>query len=255
MVDFTDAVAYQELRSQFSANVSHELRTPLTGLGGPDRGAGRRGHGSGPTPLCRIARASEIQRLVALISDVLFLSELEATGDTGPRRGPTPHVAIDNAVEALGDVAAEHGVRWRSRPTGPSALPLTERWRRRGAEPGRERGQVRRLGVRHDRVRAAVSDDGRWVEIACSRQRTRGSPSGICRTSSSASTARTRRAPSVSAVPGLGLSIVKHIAERFGGTAEASSRQGFGTTVTSACRCRRRRQPPAAGEPAPGRFS
>jgi signal transduction histidine kinase len=31
---------------------------------------------------------------------------------------------------------------------------------------------------------------------------------------------------------GLGMSIVKHIAERFGGTAEAASREGFGTTVT-----------------------
>jgi signal transduction histidine kinase len=31
---------------------------------------------------------------------------------------------------------------------------------------------------------------------------------------------------------GLGMSIVKHIAERFGGTAEATSREGFGTTVT-----------------------
>ena len=34
LTDASEAVAYQELRSQFVANVSHELRTPLTGLRG-----------------------------------------------------------------------------------------------------------------------------------------------------------------------------------------------------------------------------
>jgi two-component system sensor histidine kinase SenX3 len=31
---------------------------------------------------------------------------------------------------------------------------------------------------------------------------------------------------------GLGLSLVKHIGERFGGSASATSREGYGTTIT-----------------------
>ena len=79
LADASEAVAYQELRSQFVANVSHELRTPLTGLRGLLEALGDPAMDAG-TRRDFVARASgETQRLEALISDILFLSELEAT--------------------------------------------------------------------------------------------------------------------------------------------------------------------------------
>ncbi len=126
MTDFTDAVAYQELRSQFSANVSHELRTPLTGLAGLVEALGD--PDIDPVTHARFVEraSSEIQRLVALISDVLFLSELEATQDIAPLGNCDLRAAIANAVDALGDVAAEHDVTISVDAERPAFVPLTE---------------------------------------------------------------------------------------------------------------------------------
>ena len=89
LTDTSEAVDYQELRSQFVANVSHELRTPLTGL----RGLLEALDDPEMDPVTRrdfVARASsETQRLEALIGDILFLSELEATSGA-PSDGARP---------------------------------------------------------------------------------------------------------------------------------------------------------------------
>ena len=231
LVDFTDAVAYQELRSQFSANVSHELRTPLTGLAGLVEALGD--VDIDPETHARFVdrAASEIQRLVALITDVLFLSELEATNWDEPAARTDARVAIDNAVEALGDVAVEHGVAVVVETDGPVWMPLTERMATTVIQNLVENavkyggpGSVTTVG-------AHTVDNGRWAEIVCSDTGP-GIPerhlAHIFERFYRADASRSKRLGGT----GLGLSIVKHIAERFGGGAEASSREGFGTTVT-----------------------
>ncbi len=230
MTDLTDAVAYQELRSQFSANVSHELRTPLTGLAGliealgdPDIDA--------VTHARFVDRASaEIQRLVALISDVLFLSELEANQDIGPLGNCDLRVAIGNAADALRDVAAEHDVSITVDRGTPAFVPLTERMATTVVQNLVENAVKYGGAGSETRVRATVSDDGHWVELACSDSGP-GIPERhlphIFERFYRADASRSKRLGGT----GLGLSIVKHIAERAGGSVEASSRQGFGTTV------------------------
>ena len=231
LVDFTDAVAYQELRSQFSANVSHELRTPLTGLAGLVEALGD--VDIDPETHARFVdrAASEIQRLVALITDVLFLSELEATEWDGPTARTDARVAIDNAVEALGDVAAEHGVTVVAETDGPVWTPLTERMATTVVQNLVENAVKYGGPGSVTTVRARTVDDGRWAEIACSDNGP-GIPERhlphIFERFYRADASRSKRLGGT----GLGLSIVKHIAERFGGVAEASSREGFGTTVT-----------------------
>jgi two-component system, OmpR family, phosphate regulon sensor histidine kinase PhoR len=230
MTDFTDAVAYQELRSQFSANVSHELRTPLTGLAGLIEALG-------DPEIDRVTHArfvdrasSEIQRLVALITDVLFLSELEATQEVGPSGRSDLRVAIASAVEALRDVAAEHDVSITVDADDAAWAPLTERMATIVVQNLVENAVKYGGPGSQTHVRASVTDDGDWVQLSC-----RDTGPGIAERHLPhiferfyrADASRSKRLGGT----GLGLSIVKHIAERSGGTAEARSREGFGTTV------------------------
>jgi len=221
-------VAYQELRSQFVANVSHKLRTPLTGLRGllealedPEMDPA--------TQASFVARARrETERLEALIADILFLSELEATVGLPSEERSDLSAAARAAAEALAAAALDQGVEVEVDAPTPAWAPVTERMARtvvvnllenavryagRGA---RARASVCREG---DRVVVEVADDGAGIAE-------RDLPH-IFERFYRADPSRSKRLGGT----GLGLSIVKHIAERFGGEASATSREGFGTTV------------------------
>ncbi|MDA3005151.1 MAG: ATP-binding protein, partial [Actinomycetota bacterium] len=228
LADATQAVAYQDLRSQFVANVSHELRTPLTGLRGmlealedpelpPDMRADF------------VSRSRfETERLEALVDDILFLSELEAAqgAPSGERSdmGAIAHVVADE----LEGEAAEQSVRLHVEAADGMWTTLTDRMAHtvvrnlaenavRYAGPGAMATlRVRRAG---SDVEVEVQDDGLGIpekDVPHVFERFyRADPS------------RSRRLGG----NGLGLSIVKHIAERMGGSASITSREGFGTIV------------------------
>lgn len=230
MTDFTDAVAYQELRSQFSANVSHELRTPLTGLAGLIEALGD--PGMDPETHARFVdrAANEIQRLVALISDVLFLSELEATQGLAPLTRSDLRLSIANAIEVLGDVAMEHNVAIRVHAEQEVWTPLTERMSVTVVQNLVENA-IKYGGPGAEAIiEARVTPDQSWVELTC-RDTGPGIPERhlphIFERFYRADASRSKRLGGT----GLGLSIVKHIAERFGGEVRANSREGFGTTI------------------------
>jgi two-component system, OmpR family, phosphate regulon sensor histidine kinase PhoR len=229
LTDQSEAVAYQELRSQFVANVSHELRTPLTGL----RGLLEALDDPGMDPDTRrdfVGRAaSETQRLEALITDILFLSELETTPGLPSSSRSDLAQAAGMTVADLRDVAKEHGVRLQLDAGPPAWTPLTDRMAAtvvrnlvenavKYAGPGATASTtVARDG---DTVTLTVADDGAGIPE-------RHLPH-VFERFYRADPSRSKRLGGT----GLGLSIVKHIAERFGGRAVASSREGFGTTVT-----------------------
>jgi two-component system phosphate regulon sensor histidine kinase PhoR len=228
LTDQSEAVAYQELRSQFVANVSHELRTPLTGL----RGLLEALDDPQMDPETRrdfVSRASsETQRLEALIKDILFLSELETTpGLPSSSRSDLAQAAAATVAD-LQRVAEEHGVRLELDAGEAAWTPLTDRMAAtvvrnlvenavKYAGPGATAATtVRRDG---EVVTLTVADDGAGIPE-------RHLPH-VFERFYRADPSRSKRLGGT----GLGLSIVKHIAERFGGRAEASSREGFGTTV------------------------
>jgi len=228
LADTSEAMAYQELRSQFVANVSHELRTPLTGLRGmlealedPEMPPAMR------EDFVRRSRL-EAERLEALITDILFLSELEAA--QGGLSGERSDIGAVAPV-VVGDLAGEAGEQGVSLSAdAPEGLwtPLTDRMAHmvvrnllenavRYAGPGAI-AVVRARRVA-DCVEVEVVDDGLGIpekDVPHIFERFyRADPS------------RSRRLGGT----GLGLSIVKHIAERLGGEASITSREGFGTTV------------------------
>ena len=236
--DATQAVAYQDLRSQFVSNVSHELRTPLTGLRGmlealedPEMPAGMR------DDFVRRSRL-ETERLEALIDDILFLSELEAAqGIPSGERSDMGAVAREVAAELEGE-AGEQGVTVALDVSGGAVTALTDRMAHtvvrnllenavRYAGPGAT--ATLRVHPAGREVLVEVQDDGLGIpekDVPHVFERFyRADPS------------RSRRLGGT----GLGLSIVKHIAERLGGSASITSREGFGTIVSVRI--------PAAGTP------
>jgi signal transduction histidine kinase len=241
--DLSEAVAYQELRSQFVANVSHELRTPLTGLGALLEALEDPGMDV-DTQTRFVSRARrETERLEALITDILFLSELEATqGIPSGERADLRQAALA-AAEALAEAAADHGVTLAVEAPRPVWAPLTDRMARtvvgnllENAVKYAGPGARATVGVRAEGPDAIieVADDGAGIPE-------RHLPH-VFERFYRADPSRSKRLGGT----GLGLSIVKHIAERFGGTAEATSREGFGTTVRVAVPLA-----PPAGVPAP----
>ena len=130
LTDASEAVDYQELRSQFVANVSHELRTPLTGL----RGLLEALDDPEMDPVTRrdfVARASsETQRLEALISDILFLSELEATSAGPSVRALDLAEAAEISAHELAELVDEHSVALSLDVDGAGlGAPQRDAWR------------------------------------------------------------------------------------------------------------------------------
>jgi signal transduction histidine kinase len=229
LTDASEAVAYQELRSQFVANVSHELRTPLTGLRALLEALDDPGMDA-TTRRDFVARAArETQRLEALISDILFLSELEATQGLPSTATSDLTQAVAATAEELGQMAGEHGVRLEVELAGAAWTPLTDRMARTVVRNLMENA-IKYAG-HGATARTSVRDAGATVELSVADDGA-GIPEmhlpHVFERFYRADPSRSKRLGGT----GLGLSIVKHIAERFGGRAAASSREGFGTTVT-----------------------
>jgi len=229
LADASEQVAYQELRSQFVANVSHELRTPLTGLRALLEALDDPAMDP-PTRRDFVARAArETQRLEALISDILFLSELESTQGLPSTATSDLSQAVAATAEELGPMAQEHGVRLEVELAGAAWAPLTERMSRTVVRNLMENA-IKYAG-HGATARTSVRDAGATVELSVADDGA-GIPEKhlphVFERFYRADPSRSKRLGGT----GLGLSIVKHIAERFGGHASASSREGFGTTVT-----------------------
>jgi two-component system phosphate regulon sensor histidine kinase PhoR len=229
LADTTEEVEYQELRSQFVANVSHELRTPLAGLRGMLEGL--EDVEMPPETRARFAGRArhEAERLEALITDILFLSELEAMHDVPSGAVSDLSLATRAAADDLSDQAAERGVIVQIEALNPAWTALTDRMARIVASNLLENavrysgsGSTVSATVRDEngRVILGVTDDGAGIPEKhlphIFERFYRADPS---------------RSKELGGT-GLGLSIVKHIVDRFGGTVEARSREGFGTTIT-----------------------
>ena len=264
MVDRLEASA--EAQRRFVADASHELRTPLAALGGMtemlllgvDQGD------SAAVDRVLTAMNREIGRLGRLAGDLLLLSQLEDREGRLPLSlAEVPIADVENEVVAeLGGVLAGRHVSVSTAPAGLVVTGDRDRLKQvllnlvdnaaRHTEPGgsivisaareeggagfgdaRDVGSAGLFGTGGAReaasspgayttgsVRLSVTDDGTGLAA--------GDVTRIFDRFYRADQARVRAGGA-----GLGLSIVRAIAEAHGGSVEASSRGlGFGTTVS-----------------------
>ena len=233
--DITALRRSERARRDFVANISHELRTPLTSIkllaetlssGGVDDGTTMRGFAT------QIDR--ETDHLARLVDELLDLSMIES-GET--RLAPEaldPDEVIADVVRRMGPVAERHEVevvpvasessaRAQADPDrlGQALLNLAHN----AVKYSRSGGRVR-IGweIVGNRVRFTVGDDGIGVpEAHRSRIFERFYKVDRSRT-------RDERAPAGGGSAGLGLAIVRHIAEAHGGSVGLNSEEGVGST-------------------------
>ena len=88
----------ETMRREFTANVSHELKTPLTSISGYAEliETGMAKPADVPTFAARIHK--EAQRMIALVSDILQLSELDSTQASHSREKVTEFTPVDLAA-------------------------------------------------------------------------------------------------------------------------------------------------------------
>ena len=229
--DVTQLRQMEEMRREFVANVSHELRTPLsifrgyleTLLDDPQQPPGE---------LLRILEIMErhSDRLNALVEDVLSLARLESPG-------AELDLSEVDLVELLPSIMRDWERKFQakqltSRLDLPENLPLIEAEESRLQEviynlldnavkysdPGSQISL--QASVEGDRVRISVADQGTGIREADLPR--------IFERFYRADKGRSREQGGT----GLGLSIVKHIVQLHGGTVEAESEPGKGTTIS-----------------------
>ncbi|HKP01870.1 MAG TPA: ATP-binding protein [Chthoniobacterales bacterium] len=230
--DVTQLKQVEEIRREFVANVSHELRTPLSIFRGYLETLLDDPH-QPPGELLRILEIMErhSDRLNSLVEDVLSLARLESPGTK-------LDLSEVDLAELLHSIMRDWEKRFaaaklKSHLNFPGNLPLLNADESRLQEviynlldnavkysqPG---GMVSlRAELEGDRVRISVSDQGvgiREEDLPRIFERFYRADKG-----------RSRELGGT----GLGLSIVKHIVQLHGGTVEAGSEPGKGTTISA----------------------
>lgn len=230
--DVTERMRLDKMRTDFVANASHELKTPTAAIGLlADSAKTASGDGDTEQAMAFLGQiGAEADRLRRLVADLLDLSRLEVT----PQPGSVTDVrkAADLSVSAH-SAAARHKellltedlVAVAGRDVyvlaDPTDVAVALDNLLDNAISYTEHGEVvLRVTVRDGSVDIAVADTGVGIPAEdldrvferfyrVDRSRTRGTGG-----------------------TGLGLALVRHIAERSGGTVRIDSEVGVGTTVT-----------------------
>ncbi len=233
-LDISARYAAEASRREFTANVSHELKTPLTSISGYaeiiESGIAKQED----VPAFAGKIRAEAKRLVALVNDILELSQLDEKQGLGARE----HVALLSMLNGLADsfapIAAEKGVALSVEGCDATVegypVLLRELFHNlidNAIKYTPAGGSVTvRLSQQDGRIRCTVQDTGigipqedqphvfeRFyrVDKSHSRQTGGGSPTGST---------------------GLGLAIVKHVAEVHHAQVQLESKPQEGTAVS-----------------------
>ena len=216
--------AQSEMRQEFTANVSHELKTPLTSISGyAELIESGMAQGEDSVKFAGKIR-KESDRMLALISDILRLSELDSIGDTPLDDDVDLKAVAEDCKDRLSQQAEKRCIRITV--SGESTVIKGSRTELgelvynlvdNAIKYNRENGNIEIVTA--DK-KLTVTDTGlgipqesiprifeRFYRIDKSRSRAKGGT-------------------------GLGLSIVRHIAEHHGAEIDVESTVGVGTSIT-----------------------
>lgn len=223
--DVTASKNSEKLRSDFFANASHELKTPLTAIKGFNEIVGMKNKDKELTkPVAQIAK--EADRMLALIDDMLKLSELE-TGQKPILEDVSLAAVAKDVVESLTPTMNEKHVTVTLEGDGcvkaaqPHVYELVKNLAENAVKYNVDGGQVNiEILERKFATVLTVTDTGigidqkdqsrifeRFYRVEKSRSRATGGT-------------------------GLGLSIVKHVCLIYNADISLKSKLGVGTTVT-----------------------
>lgn len=261
LIDVTEIRRLEGVRRDFVANASHELKTPLTSI----RGYAETLLADDPPAETRAQFLSVIaqnaRRLQQIVEDLLDLSRLESGGWIPAEGAVDLRAAVSDAWSPFAERAAEAGVVLEVDPSAEASL---------GADPVAVRQILTNLfdnSLRYtgsgDRIvvrgRETVDPAGRaGIDAArasagptVASMRTRRSGGGGRRGAFIVEVADTGTGIPAESLPriferfyradparsrgeggtGLGLAIVKHLMERMGGSVQAQSELGRGTSI------------------------
>ena len=230
ILDITEKEAREELRREFTSNVSHELKTPLTTIYGiSDMLVGGIVKPEDIPGFAKNIR-DEAGRMIAMIQDILKLSQLDENTFSDQRERVDLYELAQSAAERLRPQADEKHVTIsvtgeRSEFTGIATVleemiyNLLDNAVKYNKQGGRADVDVRSSG---DDIVVTVSDTGIGVPA--------DSIDRIFERFYRADKSHSRKIGGT----GLGLSIVKHGVSLHGGSITVKSSEGSGTTFTMA---------------------
>lgn len=212
-----------ELKTKILSNVSHELRTPLTAIkGGADLYEKLENNESGRTKIMRIIK-NNTARMLVLVKDLLDVSEIERDKIKLIKDETDICLCLVNAIAAVKHKADEKNIRIKYK-TGAPVLTLCDSVRMEQVfinildnavkfSPAGSVVEVR-VSISGEKVEITFSDSGPGISGE-KRQRVfdRFYQTGISLDHKTKGF-------------GLGLSIVKQLVDKHGGTVEARSRRG-----------------------------
>lgn len=223
--DITAIKTSEKTRSEFFANASHELKTPLTAIKGFNDVIGLQ-TSEQETKALSDKIDKEVTRIIALLKDMLDLSELESQKDVNPEDVSLAKIA-ESVKESLAPVAAEKNVQISVegdaivRMEKEHAIELVKNLVENGVKYNRSGGFVK-VTVSPDASHTAlmVADDGIGIEEKHQQR--------IFERFYRVNKSRSRETGGT----GLGLAIVKHICTLYNADLSLTSKLGVGTTVT-----------------------
>ena len=232
--DISEIVRLRRIRTEFVDNLSHELRTPITTIGLLSESLGTAARADAATPKrLRDGIATieaETQNLGQMVAELLDLARVESGVGMEFDEGVDLDALVSNAAHRLLPFAHNDGVAIEIVPaTGVPALIR--------ANPDRLAQVI--VNLVHNAVKFSSRGGTVWISTAWEHDRVsisiRDAGSGIARADLDrvferfykADRARTNRGGT-----GLGLSISRHIVEAHGGTIQAESELGVGSTFT-----------------------